>query len=94
MQIILDLDTATNSQLQSAACAIAEEITNRVSLRFDRASDVWVKEHAATAESLTTPDSTPAGFVEGPGCIGEGHFYEPLTARSGLLLLRRSGPPS
>jgi hypothetical protein len=54
MQISLDLDTATDSQLRSAACAIAEEITNRLSLRYDMDSDLWVKlEAAAAAESLT-----------------------------------------
>jgi hypothetical protein len=61
MQIHLDLDTATNSQLQSAACAIAEEITNRLRLLYDMDMDLWVKEENATAaESLTTPDSRVA----------------------------------
>jgi hypothetical protein len=57
MQISLNLDTATDCQIRSAACAIAEEITNRVSLRYDMDSDLWVKPKAANAaESLTTPD--------------------------------------
>jgi hypothetical protein len=61
MQISLDLDTATDGQLRSAACAIAEEITNRLSLRYDMDSDLWVKPEAAkAAESLTTPDSRVA----------------------------------
>jgi hypothetical protein len=43
MQISLDLHTATDSELRSAACAIAEEITNRLNVRYDMDRDVWVR---------------------------------------------------
>jgi hypothetical protein len=55
MQISLDLHTATDSELRSAACAIAEEITKRLRLRYDMDRDVWVK-----ADSLTPPDEKAA----------------------------------
>jgi hypothetical protein len=55
MQISLDLRAATDSELRSAACAIAEEITNRLRLHYDMDRDVWVK-----ADSLTPPDESVA----------------------------------
>ena len=53
MQISLDLHTATDSDLQNAACAIAEEITKRLRLRYDMDRDF-------KADSLTPPDESAA----------------------------------
>jgi hypothetical protein len=55
MQISLDLHTATDNELRSAAGAIAEEITKRLRLRYDMDRDVWGK-----ADSLTPPDESAA----------------------------------
>jgi hypothetical protein len=65
MQISLDLHTATDSQLRSAACAIAEEITNRLNLRYDMDRDVWVKADSLLRQRKVPPDAakTPASFA-------------------------------
>jgi hypothetical protein len=74
MQISLDLHTATDSELQSAACAIAEEITNRLNVRYDMDRDVWVR-----ADSLLPQRKVPPGAAKTPA------IFAPLSATRGSI---------
>jgi hypothetical protein len=55
MQISLDLHNRDGQRASICAGAIAEEITNRLRLRYDMTRDVWVK-----ADSPASPDESAA----------------------------------